>query len=395
MRKNIVSILGGLFCTGVLFITSCTKMDHFYKDYVIERTYTGKPDSIWIQPGDGRIQIGMLTPKDPAAKNIVVRWNQTDSIVMAIDHDATQNFIVIDNLEERDYIFNAYTVNDLGARSLPMELSTNVYGDNFRNTMRERAFTHSVVLGDSIAVIWAPSTLLPEIVLGNEIKFTDKNGAPQQVFEPRSKVITILHEVDPTKPITVRTVNRPHSNAFENFYTAALDLDLVETKRNTLTFSSTSYTDAVYVDFHYLRTFLEAGLPTPLGADIDVAYALGAGSRGNLFAMDGTGFGSFASAWQTFIDTWPVQNVGRMKLVKNAGAQYDVLDETDRGQMMAAYTSSTATASTRLQSLAVNDLVLMHVVDKDLYVAMKVIATPPPVSGALGDLVIEVKVSRP
>lgn len=147
----------------------------------------------------------------------------------------------------------------------------------------------------------------------------------------------------------------------------------------------------------YVQTFLEANVPTPVGADIDMCYALGAGSRGNMFAMDGTGFSAFASAWQAAINAWDVRNVARLKLNRGEDALtlYEGLDENNRTQMIAAYENSSATASTRLSSLMVDDIILLHSSDRGLYVAMKVLATPPAVSGAPGNFTVEIKVSRP
>src|SRR5690606_17197972 len=214
MRKNIVSIISGIFCVWAIFLTSCTKMDHYYKDYVIERTYVGKPDSIWVQPGDQRVRIGILTPKDAEAKDLVISWG-TDSMVVPIDHNVERQFILVEDLEERDYVFNAYTIDRKGNRSLPIELSTTVYGDAFRNTMRERNLSYSVVFPDSIAIIWTEATLLPEALLGNEIEFTDNAGVKQNIFVPRTQMITMLHDADPDKAITLKSAYRPHANAFE------------------------------------------------------------------------------------------------------------------------------------------------------------------------------------
>lgn len=395
MRQHIISIIGSVFCAGMLLLASCTKEDHYYKDYVIQRTYIGKPDSIWIQPGDQRVQIGMLTPKDAEARDLVIHWNNTDSVVLPIDHDAETQAVIIGGLEERSYVFNAYTIDRKGNRSLPMELSTTVYGDAYRGSIRDRNLSHSVVFPDSIALVWNAAQL--ETLFGVEIEFTDKDGEKQQVFSRASTLVSVFHDADADEPISVRSVYRPHVNAFEYFYTDPVEVDLAATKRSSLTFSSNGYLDAVYVDFKLVRTFLESEVPVPMAADIDMCYALGAGSRGNLFAMDGDGFGAFAANWQALINSWAVQNVGRLKLNRGAAALalYDELDETDRSQMVAAYEDSESVPSTRLSSLRVDDVIFLHSVDRDLYIAIKVTGTPPAENGALGNFVIDFKVSRP
>ncbi|SEM65103.1 protein of unknown function [bacterium A37T11] len=370
-------------------------MDYYYKDYIIERTYVGKPDSIWVKPGNKRVQIGLLTPKDVDAKDLVVHWGSTDSVILTIDHTLDKQSIIIDNLVEQDYVFNAYTRDKLGNHSLPMELSTTVYGDNFKSTILPLVLNYSVVFPDSIALVWDTAPSL-ETLFGSEIQYTDNAGI-QQTFISPLKPITIFHDADPNKPISVRTAYIPDSNAFEYFYTEPVVLDMVATKKSSLTFSSAGYKDAAYVDFKFVRTFLSQDVPAPIGKDIDMCYALGGGSRGNFFTMDGTGFSAFTPEWQSGIASWPVRNVTKLKLERNGTALsiYDGLDELNRSQMIAAYDNSTAVESTRLSSLAVNDIIFLHSADRGIYVAIKVISTPPDITGAPGNFVIDFKVSRP
>ncbi|GGH08980.1 hypothetical protein GCM10011418_06730 [Sphingobacterium alkalisoli] len=370
-------------------------MDHFYEDYIIERTYIGKPDSIWVQPGDQRVQIGMLTPKDAEARDLIIRWNSTDSMVFPIDHDVESQSVIIDNLEERDYVFNAYTIDRKGHRSLPMELSTTVAGPAYRTTITHRELDYSIIFRDSVALVW--KAMSSETLFGVEIDFTDKAGVQQKTLVSSSTFASVVRDADPNESISVRTVFRAHPNAFEYFYTDPVEVDLVATKRNTLTLVSSAYTNAEYIDFHWVRVFLEADVPRPTGTDIDMCYTLGSGSRSNLFTMDGTGFGVFASAWQSAISFWPVRNVARLKLNRGTAAVelYNELDEMDRTQMVAAYENSAATGLNRVSGLLVDDVILLHSSDRDLYVAIKVVSVPPATAGVYGTLGIEFKISRP
>lgn len=399
MRKNIISIIGCMFCAGLFFLASCTKQDHFYKDYIIERTYIGRPDSIWVQPGDQRVQIGWLTPKHTEARDMVIRYG-ADSVIVAIDHDVERQTFIVENLEERDYVFNVYTSDRLGNRSVPMELNTEVYGETYRSTLRDMGLSHSVVFTDSIALLW--SALQPDGLLTAEVEFTNRAGVRQQILVSVTADITVLDDADPNEPVSVRSAYLPHENAFEYMYAERI-VDLVATKRNSITFSSAGYLDAVYVDFNLVRGFSEADARL-ISSEIDMCYALGAGSRGNLFSIDGTGFGAFAMAWQTAINGWPVRNYARLKLDRTAGAGllYDSLDDTNRSQMVAAYTNSSASEAFRLSgTIAANtilqpdDIIFLHSADRGIYVAMKVTGAPPAVSGVSGDFTIEFKISRP
>lgn len=395
--RKFIRIVGSALGVLLLSLGSCTKMDHYYKDLVIERTYIGKPDSIWVKPGNQRALIGLLTPKDPAATKMVVKYNTSDSVVISLNRQVDSTSVILDNLEERDYVFQVFTMDDQGNRSLEMELLSSIFGPRYISTLRERTYTHSVGFTDAMAVVSSSAALFPENYLGDEVQYTDGEGNVQKVFVARDQYTGMLEGVNRDIPVTIRSVYRPHEHAMENMYTDPVSMDLNQMKRNTLTFTSDGYLDAAYVDFLYVQTFLEANVPTPVGADIDMCYALGAGSRGNMFAMDGTGFSAFASAWQAAINAWDVRNVARLKLNRGEDALtlYEGLDENNRTQMIAAYENSSATASTRLSSLMVDDIILLHSSDRGLYVAMKVLATPPAVSGAPGNFTVEIKVSRP
>lgn len=395
MKRKMNLIMSSIVFVGVFLFISCTKMDHYYKDYIIERAYVGKPDSIWIQSGDKRVKISLVAPKDREAKDLVVRWGAgMDSIIVPIDHDLERQSFLIEGLEEGSYIFNAYTRDGKGKRSLPIELSSQVFGASFRNTIQDRVLSHSVVFPDSVALLW--NAMNSETLYGVEIGFTDKKGVKQTVFSRSTSLVSIFQNADPNKQVTVRTAFRPHQNAFEYFYTNPVDINLITSKRNSLLLVSSEYKNAEYIDFNLVRIFQEAAVPKPVGADVDMAYTLGSGSRSNLFTMDGVGFTAFSADWQNIISQWPVKNAARLKLNRGASALtlYNGLDETNRNQMVAAYDNSTATAQDRVSALLVNDVILLRSTDRGLYVAIKVVSVPPATSGVYGTLGLEFKVSR-
>lgn len=369
-------------------------MDHFYKDYIVERDYIGKPDSSWVQPGDKRVQVGFITPKDTRAKNVVVKWGDGDSVVFPIDYKVDRQTYIINNLNEQSYVFNLFTKSEDGLLSLPTELSTTVYGDNFRLSMKDRELSHTVVFPDSVAIIWKPLSV--DYLFGSEVEYQDKAGAIKKVMVRPNTNISILKDVDTSKDMIVKTAFLPNEKAFEYFYTPSLAVNTVNSQRRSLKLVSTAYTDAEFIDFKYVRVFLESAIPGPFGKDIDLCYTLGGSSRSNLITIDGTGFSAFATAWQSNIGVWGVRNVGRLKVLKGAAAvsMYNNLDETNRSQMAAAYTNGIATEANRVFPLAVDDIVLLNSSDRKIYVAMRVTATPSSTAGVYGTLSFDFKVSR-
>ena len=378
----------------MLFMMSCTKMDHYYKDYIIERKYVGKPDSVWVETGDNKVRIGIRTPKDAEAKQIIVKWDG-DSAKFAINHNIAQQYFVIDNVSEGSHVFNINTSDDKGLYSVPMELSTTVYGELFKSTLNARELSHSIKFTDSVRLIW--KNMASEIVEGTEVAYTSKSGEATKVLTDFSNTVDMIKDVDLTKPITYRTAYKPSENSYEYFYTAEEVLDLEATKKNKLTLVSSAYTNAEFIDFNNVQVYLEAEVNDALKKTIDLCYTLGSGSRSNFMTINGTGFGAFAAAWQTNIDLWSTRNAGLMKLDRSTDrlTKYENLDELDRNSMVNAYNNAMPAALNRVSALLVDDIIYLNSSTRGIYVAMKVLAVPPPTAGAYGPIEVEFKVSRP
>ncbi|MCL3779546.1 carbohydrate-binding protein [Prolixibacteraceae bacterium JC049] len=91
-----------------LFVWACDDMHDNYKDYVKERIYPGKVDSIRVYVGYQKAYFGWETPTDAKSKKIVVKYGK-DSIVTASNIDT----LIIPNLTSGSgYEFEIFSVDE-------------------------------------------------------------------------------------------------------------------------------------------------------------------------------------------------------------------------------------------------------------------------------------------
>ncbi len=384
---------------GIFFLivlTSCSKMDHYYKDYIIERTLVGKVDSVWIKPGENRMELYWLNSKDMTAKNLIVYWNDNhDSALAPINNAIDTGSFIINGLEEGDYLFSIITTDVKGNRSLPIEKSTTIYGNTYRNGLLNQGIDHVVLFRDSAIILWnaiGTKTLL----VGNEIEYTDRNNKQQIVFAPLNSLITTIYNIDTTKKTSVRSLYKPDLKALDDIFSNPVEYRLAEKEIHSLQLvANSTWEEGEFIDFKLVRVFKANEIPSPLAGDIDLCHLRGGGSKHNFFTINSTKFNAFSASYQASVNSWDVRNKSEMIYVKKgteANAIYDGLNEMDRTAMELSFENakiSHGAGTDRLTLLNTGDLILIHSIDREMYIAVKVANSEPD-----GKIVIGFKVSR-
>lgn len=381
----------------IIILGSCTKADHFYKDYIIERTYVGKIDSVKIMPGENRMKLLWLNSKDLSAKNLIVYWNdKKDSVLTPINNKTDTSSFIIDNLEEGDYTFNIVSTDAKGNRSLPIEKNTTIYGKTYKNGLINQGIDHVVLFKDSAVILWNYVQVEP-LLLGNEIEYTDKDNKKQVVFAPLNSLITTIYNVDTAKIASARSLYKPDPKALDDIYSKTVEYKLSEMQVHSLRLvSNSSWEEAEFIDFKLVRVFKADEIPSPQAQDIDLSHLRGGGSKHNLFTINSPNFSAFASSYQASVDAWDIQNKAEMIFIgggTEANAIYDGLDANDIAAMEQAYQNAEnvyGAGTDRLTKLNTGDIVLIHSEDRELYVAIKVAYSEPD-----GIMDLEFKVTRP
>jgi hypothetical protein len=151
---------------------------------------------------------------------VKVYWNnRADSIVF--DYSKTKDMdslnLLIPNLEEKSYIFDLYTFNNVGNRSIKVSIAGTAYGDLYRNNMFPRTNNGFDFDGTQLKAMWLTADGLER---GTLIRYTTETSGIRTIFlSPDSSQIALPDRKYDT-PFSFQSVYVPEKAAIDTFHTA-------------------------------------------------------------------------------------------------------------------------------------------------------------------------------
>lgn len=222
MKKNKnVLILSFLALAGLIF--SCSKMDSKYSDFIKDGPikYTGRPDSLKVHPGNGRVKISWLIFADPKVNRAMIYWNnRKDSVNVPITRTGGVDTVNVNlnNMNEGTYVFEIFTFDSNGNKSVKTEIVGNVYGQNYQKSILIRPVNVASVIGrDSARIDWGAVSYKEGI--SSELSYTDLSGVHHDRLVSSDTASTLLTNVNATTSFTYRTKYLPSPLAIDSFYT--------------------------------------------------------------------------------------------------------------------------------------------------------------------------------
>ena len=137
MKKN--HIFASLLIV-VSALYSCTGMnDNVDKWLDGEIIYGAKVDSVKTFSGKNRVQLDLYVGSQ-RIDNILIYWNsQKDSTIVNVNNKAGVFTTILKNMEEKDYLFQIYTFDKYGNRSLRTDANGSVYGSKYEEGLLSRS----------------------------------------------------------------------------------------------------------------------------------------------------------------------------------------------------------------------------------------------------------------
>lgn len=399
LKSYTFSISFVLVLTGML---SCTKMDHYYKDYVIERTYVGTPDSLWVYAGNNRMQLNWLTPTDPRAQSLVILWNNgRDSATATVNHNASTDNFIVNDLPEGPFTFNVIFKDKDGNRSVKKELTTEIFGEKYQNRLANRKVDYWVRYTDSIIVFITPSG--DKSLLFSVIEYKDKNGQTKTTRLKSNETMSSLTDIDVSANsiIGIKSGFYPGNNVIDTFYSSTETFDLENFRApNSFTLDIPSDATIDFIDFNLVKVHTYApasvaNITANLQETFDMGHLRGGGSKHNFVAVTSGRPSAFSSVLYSGISGFTIRNAGyfiNMGDSETATNFYDNLDEDNRSAMITAFYEAEALFPSADAYWPINQdqVILLKSTDRNIYVAMKATSVNPD-----GAITFKFKISRP
>lgn len=238
-HKNMCKLIGSIISFIILFGTqSCSDMSELSDRFLDEGSiiYAAKVDSVSAHPGDGRIEMEIFV-KTQRIDYVRIYWNDRADHKDVVINNQPGTYNVSIEMDESSYVFNLISVDKYGNESLPVEVSSEVFGDNFRQTISNRLVAKASydVVSKSLILKWGGIT---NFGVANEIKYTNTSGKEVTKRIDFEEVITQL--TDWASGLKYRTLSLPDPLAVDTFYTSYDQLSRISLDKSTWTMLSFS-----------------------------------------------------------------------------------------------------------------------------------------------------------
>lgn len=209
-------------------LAACDKADEAYKDFVPqgEIIYPGKVDSLKVNPGKNRIELEWLLKTDSRIVKCRIYWNRkADSSDVTVQRTTGVDTIrtVLDAMTEGPYVFEVYTFNAQGDRSIKQEVNGDVYGEFYESNLANRILKSAVIDNGNAKLQWDEADPRSPAV---RLTYTDQDGVAQTLLVPSTESTTILNGAPQTGTMEFKTLYLPVPNAIDTFAAPVVKVNL-------------------------------------------------------------------------------------------------------------------------------------------------------------------------
>lgn len=224
--KNIIKCI---FISILYFsMYGCDGMDETYKDFLAnsDKLYPGKVDSVQTFTGKERIKFKFLLSSDPKVTHLRIFWNgKLDSVDVQVEPGEIGQYkeVLIPSVPEGDQTFYIITYDHNNTASVPTEVFSKIYGNNFLNKLSNRYLVSSSHYeGNNIDIQWdIPNISYADVKV--KVYYETTGGKQQSVIVPMDAMSTVLTDYQKGKSFSYQTYIRPDSTCMDEFETKIIE----------------------------------------------------------------------------------------------------------------------------------------------------------------------------
>lgn len=211
--------------TGLCFFAACKKMDSTYSQYIVKGgiQYPGAAKSAVVRSGNKRAQLVWLNSSDPKVVGAKIFWNNfQDSVNVPITASQDTIRYTFSNLAENFYSFTIRTYDAKGNKSVPVEVSGNVFGDNYQAKILERPVSAAYLkTSNALSITWNEADTVTGAVK-TEVEYTSTSGLIKTKTFAARDLVTDIADYQQGTSFKYRTLYLPDSLSIDTFYTGYL-----------------------------------------------------------------------------------------------------------------------------------------------------------------------------
>lgn len=223
--KNILKYIS--ITSLILFaLVSCEYMDDFHYEYIKdgEIVYSTKLDSVTTNAGNERIQINGILNQPFGVEQIKIYYNdRADSTI--VNYDQVNSIdtinILLEDMEEKSYAFEIFTINSDGNRSIKVDAFATSYGEIYTNNLQPRVIDSDSTKNNILYLNWLPAD---EMERGAEIVYT--NTSDEEITLHIAQDSNNVHLANFKEGISYRSFYVPEVTALDTFASIWTDLEL-------------------------------------------------------------------------------------------------------------------------------------------------------------------------
>ncbi|WP_303917696.1 DUF4998 domain-containing protein [Draconibacterium sediminis] len=219
MKKTTI-FLTFIFGIAMLF-NACQDMEDIHSQYLEDGDiiYAAKPLLIQTFAGQKRIGLKYYLLNAVNVTKCIVEWNDgadSQSIDIAPNVPLDSVEFMINNLEEKSYIFKIYTVDNNGNRSIKEQITGSSYDAKYISGLTNRSLVSIEGGGttDSLIIAWSTP---PSGNTGVELTYNNMEGQPVTKMVLPEEDRTIIRGWESEGTMSYKSFYIPEENAIDTF----------------------------------------------------------------------------------------------------------------------------------------------------------------------------------